>query len=220
MSKIIKKTTRKKSKILLLALLFIFFHGPIQAKCLPDKDIPQCRYPQGDSWCSEHNEGKPYAYSDSCLRSQKIVLIERFYKKNGVLNVVFENGENFVIPKEKLSDGIPQEDFNNIQLAKNKRRIGWLPSYMACAQSYPCSIWLEIFENGERRVISAPDSLVLDWCFIGDGDKVAIKYGFPRGTLLGFELYDAGSGKKISDYSQTKKTKPRWVTELEHCGKT
>lgn len=40
----------------------------VAAKCLDRPDVsPECRYPQGDVWCAENNQGNPYAYSSKCL---------------------------------------------------------------------------------------------------------------------------------------------------------
>lgn len=51
------------------ALLSVFIFIEIaDAKCLSTEERSSaCRYPQGDSWCSENDKNNPYAYSDSCL---------------------------------------------------------------------------------------------------------------------------------------------------------
>ncbi len=54
--------------VLIAVIALLAFDGLAMAKCLPDASTRnECRYPQGDSWCTEHGNGKPYAYSDNCL---------------------------------------------------------------------------------------------------------------------------------------------------------
>jgi len=61
-------------KIFPYFLMLGLFLGPgvAVAKCLnrPD-EVPECRYPQGDSWCAEHETRNPYAYSDACLKQRQ-----------------------------------------------------------------------------------------------------------------------------------------------------
>ncbi|ADC64188.1 hypothetical protein [Allochromatium vinosum] len=70
-------------KLALIALAFM--HGSAMAKCLPDPSFSdECRYPQGDAWCAEHDTNSPYAYSDQCLEKRsgnvaKAVIPQRFY---------------------------------------------------------------------------------------------------------------------------------------------
>lgn len=43
----------------------------VTAECLSRPDItPECRYPQGDTWCIEKDSSNPYAYTDTCLKKQ------------------------------------------------------------------------------------------------------------------------------------------------------
>lgn len=54
--------------VLILATSLLAFNGLAMAKCFTDESASkECRYPQGDSWCAEQGNGKPYAYSDTCL---------------------------------------------------------------------------------------------------------------------------------------------------------
>jgi hypothetical protein len=156
------------------------------------------------------------------VQSQRAPLIDRFYEDaKGNLHIVFTDGKDLAVPKEKGRYEVAQEGFENILIAKSKRRVGWLASYMVCAQSYPCTPELAIFENGKIiQFIKPVSGVIWNWSFIRGGDRVAIQYGFPHGDEVGaFALHDAVSGKKISEYSQIGKRKPDWVQELESSNK-
>lgn len=46
----------------------VFFTDFAFAKCLSNPNqFPECRYPEGDSWCAERSRETPYAYTDKCL---------------------------------------------------------------------------------------------------------------------------------------------------------
>ncbi len=59
----------------LLSVMFaISLNNFASAKCMNRANLyPDCRYPAGDSWCSEHRYNRPYAYRDSCLRTLRRV---------------------------------------------------------------------------------------------------------------------------------------------------
>lgn len=55
-----------------LVLLLAVSSPVVFGKCLPRSNAEDgCRYPAGDSWCSEHHKRKPYAYSDGCLQASQ-----------------------------------------------------------------------------------------------------------------------------------------------------
>jgi hypothetical protein len=155
--------------------------------------------------------------------------IERFYvDSEGALHVVFVNGSDILIPRERgrydnNGDLLTQEEFKNIVIAQDHQRIGWLASYMVCAQSYPCTPELVIFDSaGGTRYFPAPCGIVWDWKFINSGKRIVIHYGFPHGDEMdAYLLYDAESGNKQSEWSATEipdrvREIPDWVREFQH----
>lgn len=57
-------------KIIFVILFFVASSlVPVYAKCMRHSDAyHQCRYVDGDSWCSKRNRKRPYAYHDQCLQ--------------------------------------------------------------------------------------------------------------------------------------------------------
>ena len=146
--------------------------------------------------------------------------IDRFdIDPQGALQIFFIDGSDVVIPKEhgryKNRDVLTQEKFEDIKISGNRLLIGWLGSYMLCAQSYPCTPELVIYDPGHsERHISAPHGIIWDWAFINRDTQVVIHYGFPHGDGIGtFALFNAGSGEKIADYDASEI--PEWVREFQ-----
>lgn len=135
----------------------------------------------------------------------------------GDLHVVFCDGKNLAVPRENGRFDVAQKGFVDVQLAKDKSRIGWLATYEVCAQSYVCTPEVQVLDGTNHMVYISPSAgVVSGWTFVKGGDEVAIRYGFPHGdTLDAYALYDTASGKKLADFSTTeKKSAPGWVREL------
>ena len=156
----------------------------------------------------------------------KATTIDRFYTVNEeVLHIIFSDGRDVQIHKERgrysiNEDVLTQVEFENIQLAEDKRHIGWLASYMICQQSYSCTPELVIFhaEQGIKYILP-PHGVMWNWKFIDKGKQIAVQYGFPHGDEGAFALYETDSGNKLADYSAIEKTTPRWVQQLLPPGK-
>lgn len=150
-------------------------------------------------------------------RSQRHLICSFHVDGGEDLHVTFCNGENLAVPKENGRFDVAQEGFVDIQLAKDKLRIGWLAAYDVCAQSYACTPEVQVLDGTNHMVYISPlVGVVSGWTFVRGGDDVAIRYGFPHGdTLDAYALYDAASGKKLADFSTTeKKSTPGWVRKL------
>ena len=135
----------------------------------------------------------------------------------GDLHIAFCDGKNLAVPRENGHFDVAQEGFVDVQLAKDKFRIGWLATYKVCAQSYACTPQVQLLDGRNHTVYISPSAgIVSGWTFVKGGNEVAIRYGFPHGgTLDAYALYDAASGKKLADFSITeKKSAPDWVQEL------
>ena len=141
---------------------------------------------------------------------------------NGALHIAYSHGANVEIPRERgrFSDGentLTQEMFSDIQLADDRRHIGWLAEYKICAQSYPCPAELVIYESRQDlKHITPPQGIVWRWRFLAGGKQVVLQYGFPHGDDVGvFALYDTATGRRLSKFSSTKKKFPKWVHQLD-----
>jgi hypothetical protein len=100
-------------------------------------------------------------------------------------------------------DSVLQSGFENIQIAGDRRTIGWLATYMICAQSYPCAAELVIYRSGHVTQRIAPDTgIVWNWIFWQRGAQVAVHSGFPHGDRGGiYSLYDVESGHVLGSYA-------------------
>jgi hypothetical protein len=173
-------------------------------------------FPTNSIWASEHSE-----HNQKVETPTEATAIERFYTVNEeVLHIIFSDGRNVQINKERgrysiNEDVLTQIGFEKIQLAEDNHHIGWLASYMICAQSYPCTPELVIY-HAERGIkyILPPHGVMWNWKFIDGGKQISVQYGFPHGDEGPFALYETDSGNKLADYSAIEKTTPGWVQQL------
>lgn len=140
----------------------------------------------------------------------------------GTLHITYSDGTEVDIPKgsrPSLYEGeraLTQEAFSDIQLADDRRHIGWLPEYMVCAQSYPCTPELVIYNShSEPKSISPPSGIVWTWKFL-KAKQVVMHYGFPHGDDTGvYGLYDSETGSERARFSPGNKRAPKWVRQLQ-----
>jgi hypothetical protein len=157
----------------------------------------------------------------------KAAHIDGFYvAAEGALHIIYSDGTEVGIPKERgrFTQGehtLTQETFSDIQLADDRRHIGWLADYMICAQSYPCSAELVIFRSGdELKHIPPPYGVMWRWKFLAGGKQIAVESGFPHGDDRGAcALYDTETGGVLATFSSTGKKAPEWVQQLRSSNK-
>jgi len=138
----------------------------------------------------------------------------------GSLHIVYSDGTEVEIPKERgrFAKGeqiIAQETFSNIQVADDRRHIGWLADYMMCAQSYPCSMELVIYQSAQKlQYILPPYGIMWRWRFLDGGKRVVVQGGFAHGDDTGaYVLYDTDTGRELAKFSSTTKKAPKWVQQ-------
>ena len=109
-----------------------------------------------------------------------------------------------------------QTDFDDLQLAPDRRTLGWLAEYMACAQSYPCALQLVVFREGRIiRQFKPQYGIIWFWEFLDGGRQVAVQSGFPHGDATGqYILYDIASGTLLQKYEGTG-VAPDWVRNFK-----
>ena len=151
-------------------------------------------------------------------KQDKNRIIDHFEKDaQGNLRVTFNQGVEMTVSKEMGRYDVGQESFDFIQIAKNKKSVGWLATYRVCAQSYACTPELVLLDSKRKLIYIVPDyGVVWSWTYIKDGDQVAIHYGFPHGdTPDEYVLYDAPTGKKITVFSGSEQSAPKWAKEIQ-----
>jgi len=151
--------------------------------------------------------------------------IVRFYIEtggNGALHIVHADGSEAVIVKEKGrfavgNQTVGQSEFSRIQLADDRRRIGWLADYMICQQSYPCPVELVVYQPGRKLTqIAPPYGIFWRWTFVEGGGKIAVEAGYPHGDQTGLNvLYDSETGRELARFTPTEgEGAPDWVQTL------
>ena len=167
----------------------------------------------------------------------KTALIVSFnVSKEGALHIIYSDGAEVEITKERGRFAIgeqilTQETFSDIQMADDHQHIGWLADYMICAQSYPCTAELAIYQSGHKlRYFSPEYGSFWRWKFLEAGKQIVVQYGFPHGDSTGsYALYDTETGSELAKFSSTeyyaldvtkdmscrdKQKVPDWVEQL------
>jgi len=169
---------------------------------------------------------RPCAQNHPSERKADIVSFHVEDEGEGTLHIIYSDGTEAEIPKERgrfaVGDQtLTQEHFLDIQVADDRQHIGWLADYMICAQNYPCTAELVIYQSGHKlRYFSPPYGIMWRWKFLEGGKQVVVQGGFPHGDDTGaYALYDTGTGRRLAKFSSNKKKAPKWVQQLESSNK-
>jgi hypothetical protein len=152
----------------------------------------------------------------------KTALIVSFnVSKEGALHIIYSDGAEVEIPKERGRFAIgeqilTQETFSDIQMADDHQHIGWLADYMICAQSYPCTADLGIYQFGYKLRYFRPEyGIFWRWKFLKAGKQIVVQYGFPHGEdTSSYALYDTETGHEIAKFYSKNNKAPNWVQQL------
>jgi hypothetical protein len=169
----------------------------------------------------------PPAQNHPHAKKADIVSFHVETKGEGALHILYSNGTEVEIPKERgrFADGehtLTQKTFSDIQLADDRQYIGWFADYMICQQSYPCTAELVIYQSGHKpKYISPPVGIMWKWWFRDGGKQVVAQFGFPHGDETGaYALYDTKTGRKLAFFSPKEEKKaPRWLQPLPSLNK-
>jgi hypothetical protein len=148
--------------------------------------------------------------------------------ETGPLHVLFSDGTHVVQnlpPKEKSTQTnivFNQEGFSDVQLAEDRKTIGWTETYDNCGTSYAVPLFVVIYRSGKivQRIHSA--QMVWSWMFFDRGKRVAVVWGPTHGPEVGdYMLYDVRTGKLLAEVygdAETQALKPDappWAKQLE-----
>jgi hypothetical protein len=148
--------------------------------------------------------------------------------ETGPLHIFFSDGTHVVEdlpPKKKSTENdiaLNQEGFSDVQLAEDRKTIGWAETYDNCGTSYAVALSVVIYRSG--KIVQSIDSgqMVWNWMFVDRGKRVAIVWGPTHGPEVGdFRLYDVRTGKMLAEVYGDGKTQalkpdaPQWAKKLE-----
>jgi hypothetical protein len=137
-------------------------------------------------------------------------LTKVYVGSDGVAHVVDSKGKDRTIPKEN-----DQVAVSAPKLAPDSQTAGWLVEQDNCCTSYTIPTRLTIYKAGKKRVVG--DGLMIyDWCFVGEGSKVALSTGTVHGMISRhLLLYDSRNGQLLQEWSgDPDKTPPAWAKDL------
>jgi hypothetical protein len=170
--------------------------------------------------------GNPTAPVQKHAPSKDAHIIGFHVSAEGALRIIYSDGAEVEVPKESglyaIGEQIlPQEAFDDIQVADDRQHIGWLASYMICAQSYPCDAELVIYHSGHKLTHIRPHyGIMWRWKFLSGGEQVVAQYGFPHGgDPYEYILCDTELGPELARVSSVEKTTPNWAKELQRTPK-
>lgn len=90
------------------------------------------------------------------------------------------------------------------------RRVGWLALYPNCCTSYPIPLALVVRSAGHERRFSGVNLPIARWAFLDRGRRVALSQAPLHGLVTThYALYDASSGRLLSEYDQAPDTTAR-----------
>ena len=148
--------------------------------------------------------------------------------ETGPLHILFSDGTHVIQdlpPKEKSTENnivFNQEGFSDVQLAEDRKTIGWAETYDNCCTSYAVPLGVVLYRSGTivQRIHSA--QMVWNWMFVDRGERVAIVWGPTHGPEVGdYMLYNVRTGKLLAEVygdAETQALKPdapQWAKRLE-----
>jgi hypothetical protein len=113
--------------------------------------------------------------------------------KDKKAHVVYGTRTVVVPPEEK------QVDCEAIQIAGDKRTVGWSVLVENCCTSYPIPTSVVIMVAGKKTVIT-PGMMIFEWHFEARGERVAMLIGPVHGDAAGANLYEPRSGKLVDSW--------------------
>lgn len=148
--------------------------------------------------------------------------------ETGPLHIIYSDGTHVIQKLPPLTKSTDKETtfnaigFSEVQLADDRRTLGWAVQVENCCTSYSIPFRVVVFRSG--RVLHSIDSgqMVWKWMFLHKGNQLAAVWGPTHGPEVGdYRLYDVKAGKLVSqvygdDESQALKADaPEWAKRLE-----
>jgi hypothetical protein len=146
----------------------------------------------------------------------------------GNLHIIYDDGTEVVEklpPKEKsmkMDIVLNQEGITDPRVAEDKRTIGWTETFDNPDGTSRIPLVLAIYQSGKTVLELQQETTIWFWTFIDGGKFVAAVWGANHGPeLRRYELYDAKTGRMVSQASNDEKTfllkpnAPEWAKQTE-----
>jgi hypothetical protein len=126
--------------------------------------------------------------------------------ETGNLHIIYTDGTEVIekIPlKEKSTEAntvYNQEGISDIEVAADKRTIGWTAMVDNCCTSYSVPVSVAIYQSGKKVLHIQQGQMVWYWTFLNGGKRVSVVWGPTHGAEVGdYQLYDAKTGRMLSE---------------------
>ena len=126
--------------------------------------------------------------------------------ETGPLHIVYGDGSEIVktLPPLKASTGketvFNAVAFSGVQLAEDRRTLGWTINFENCCTSYSIPLTVVVFRRKQVLHTFRQGQMVWSWAFIQRGKQMEVVFGPTHGTDVGdHRLYDVRTGRVISE---------------------
>jgi hypothetical protein len=113
-------------------------------------------------------------------------------------------------------------NFDQVEVAKDGRTIGWAQSYDSCCQSDAIPLVLSVYRSGKSIVHIRQGQMLWYWTFRDGGAHIAAVWGPTHGPEVGdYQLYDSTTGRMLSEVFGNTDTQalendaPDWAKQTE-----
>ena len=148
--------------------------------------------------------------------------------ETGNLHILYTDGIEVIEtlpPKDKSADAkvaLNQEGFADIEVADDKRTIGWTEMFDTCCTSYSIPLAVTVYRSGRRVLHIRQGLMVWYWTFLDGGNRFAVVWGPTHGPEAGdYQLYEAKTGRMLSeahgdpDIQGLSAKAPKWAKQVE-----
>jgi hypothetical protein len=146
------------------------------------------------------------------LAQAPVTYTKVYVGKDQLAHVVDSSGKDVAVPKEK-----EQVDVSEPKLSPDKRTAGWLVHQDNCCTSYSIPTGLAVYRDGKVRQLLGDGLMIYDWCFVGQGEQIAMATGTVHGqTDQHLLLYETSTGKQLKEWNGPEDaTPPEWAKGLQ-----
>ncbi len=141
-------------------------------------------------------------------------LVEKAYVGvDGSVHIVEAGRPDKIVPKEK-----DQVGSSELRIGDDKKTVGWLADYENYGTSYPISLKLVIYRDGQVRQRLGDGMAIYDWRFWEGGKQAAFCSGTVHGDSGGHcELHDAITGRTLDTRDgHSDEHSPGWARGLRN----
>ena len=146
------------------------------------------------------------------LAQAPVTYTKVYVGKDGLAHVVDSAGKDMAVAKEA-----DQAEVSDPKLSPDKQAAGWLMHQDNLGPSYSIPIGLVVYRVGKKRLLLGDGLMIYGWCFVGQGEQIAIATGRVHGqTDQHLLLYETSTGKQLKEWNGPEDAiPPEWAKGLQ-----